>query len=175
MEFLPIYIVFIGIPIYVVYEYIKFQRRRYKNIPKRVIKEITKLTKRDKDFIQNYFCPSVIILHNMFLKSDLAGEEFDKASIPVPHENPIQVSIKRKMLDSNYTNVQILNTGIYTTAKSIDWEVFIAGKPAAVVKWARTSLLGGTKTFSSVSDIVSLKIIEALSYEYLVKPFEEDP
>lgn len=174
MEFLLIYIIFIGILIYVVYEYIKFQRRRYKNIPKRVIKEITKLTKRDKDFIQNYFCPSVIILHNMFLKSDLAGKEFDRASIPVPHENPIQVSIKRNMLDSNYTNVQILNTGIYTTAKSIDWEVFIVGKPAAIVKWTRTSLLGGTKTYSSVSDIVSLKIIEALSYEYLVKPFEED-
>lgn len=174
MEFLPIYIVFIGIPIYVVYEYIKFQRRRYKNIPKRVIKSITKVTKRDKDFIQNHFCQSVIILHNMFLKSDLAGEEFDKASIPVPHENPIQVSIKRSILDNNYTNIQILDTGIYTTAKCIDWEVFIAGKSAAIVKWARTSLLGGTKTYSSVSDIISLKIIEALSYEHLVRPFEEE-
>lgn len=174
MKLLPIYIIAVGVIVYALYWYVKFQKQKYQGIPKRVIKELTKLTKRDKDFIENYFCPSVIILHNMFLKSDLAGEEFDKANIPVPHENPIQVSIKRNMLDNNYTNVQILNTGIYTTAKSIDWEVFIGGKPAAVVKWARTSLLGGTKTYSAVSDVVSLKIIEALSYEYLVKPFEED-
>lgn len=160
--------------IYALYWYYEFQKQQSNNTPKRILKEITKLNKRDKDFIQNNLCQSIIILHNMFLKSDLAGEEFGKATIPIPYEYPVEVSIKRKVYDDKYTNIEILDTGIYTTAKSIDWEVFIAGKPAAVVKWARTSLLGGTKTYSSVSDIVSLKIIEALSYEYLVKPFEED-
>lgn len=160
--------------IYALYWYYEFQKQQSNNTPKRILKEITKLNKRDKDFIQNYLCQSIIILHNMFLKSDLAGEQFDKAIIPVPHENTIQVSIKRNVFDDKFTRVEILDTGVYTTAKAIEYEVTIRGKSAAVVKWARTSLLGGTKTYSSVSDIISLKIIEALSYEYLVKPFEEE-
>lgn len=160
--------------IYALYYYFRFQTQRLEKLTKRVIRRITKVTKRDKDFIQNYFCQSIIILHNMFLKSDLAGEQFDKAIIPVPHENTIQVSIKRNVFDDKFTRVEILDTGVYTTAKAIEYEVIIRGKSAAVVKWARTSLLGGTKTYSSVSDIISLKIIEALSYEYLVKPFEEE-
>lgn len=167
-------VVAIASAIYALYQYYKFQRQKSNNIPKRILKEITKLNKRDKDFIQNYLCQSIVILHNMFLKEDLAGNQFDKAIIPVPDENPVQVSIKRSVVDSKYTNIEILNTGIYTTAKSIDWEVFISGKPVAIVKWSRTSLLGGTRTYSSVSDILSLKLIEALSYDHLIRPFEEE-
>lgn len=160
--------------IYALYQYHKFQTQQSNNIPKRILKEMTKLNKRDKDFIQNYLCQSIIILHNMFLKSDLAGEEFGKATIPIPYEYPVEVSIKRKVYDNKYTNIEILDTGVYTTAKAIEWEVFIRGRSAAIVKWTRTSLLGGTKIHSSVSDILSLKIIEALSYDHLVRPFEEE-
>lgn len=160
--------------IYALCQYYKFQRQQSNNIPKRIVKEITKLNKWDRDFIQNYLCQSIIILHSMFLKSDLAGEEFGKATIPICCEYPIEVSIKRNVYDDKYTNIEILDTGVYTTAKAVEWEVFIRGKSAAIVKWTRTSLLGGTKIHSSVSNIASLQLIEALSYEHLVRPFEEE-
>lgn len=145
MKPLLIYIITVGVSavgviVYALYWYVKFQKQRYQGIPKSIIKEITKLTKRDKDFIQNYLCQTIVILHDLFLKSDMAGE-FDKAIIPTP-SNEMVVSIKRTATEEKYPSVEILDTYVRTNAKQIEYEVNIAGRSAITIEWRRASLLG---------------------------------
>lgn len=136
-----------------------------------VIKYATRLNKVDKTFIQNYLCQSIVVLHDLFLKPDMNGE-FDKAVIPSPRD--VVVSIKRTAIDENYPSIEILDTYVRTSAKHIKYEVSIAGRPAITIEWRRASLLGGNYVTTSIANIPSLKVIESLCYEHLIKPFEED-
>lgn len=136
-----------------------------------VIKYATRLNKVDKTFIQNYLCQSIVVLHDLFLKPDMNGE-FDKAVIPSPRD--MAVSIKRTAIDENYPRVEILDTYVRTNAKHIKYEVIIEGRSAITIAWRRASLLGGNYVTTSIANVVSLKVLESLCYEYLIKPFEED-
>ena len=136
-----------------------------------VIKYTTRLNKVDKTFIQNYLCQSIVVLHDLFLKPDMNGE-FGKAVIPTSSE--MAVSIKRTAIDENYPSVEILDTYVHTTAKQIKYEVSIAGRSAINIGWRRASLLGGNYITTSIANVASLKVLESLCYEHLIKPFEED-
>lgn len=157
--------------IYALYWYYKFQKQQSNNIPKRILKEITKLNKRDKHFIQNYLCQGIIVLHDLLLKRDMNGE-FDKAVIPTPNE--MVVSIKRTTTDESYPSIEILDTYVRTTAKRIKYEVTIEGRSAITIEWRRASLLGGNYITTSIARVADLKVLEWLCYEYLIKPFKED-
>lgn len=136
-----------------------------------VIKCATTLNKVDKTFIQNYLCQSIVVLHDLFLKPDMNGE-FDRTVIPNPRD--MLVSIKRIAIDENYPSVEILDTYVRTTAKQITYEVIIEGRSAITIAWRRASLLGGSYITTSIANISSLKVLESLCYEHLIKPFEED-
>ena len=146
-------------------------RNRDSKVVRDVIKYGTRLNKVDKIFIQNYLCQSIAVLHDLFLKPDMNGE-FDKAIIPTTSE--MVVSIKRIAIDENYPSVEILDTHVRTTAKQIKYEVSIAGRPAITIEWRRASLLGGNYITTSIANVASLKVLESLCYEHLIKPFEED-
>lgn len=146
-------------------------RNRDSKVVRDVIKYATRLDKVDKTFIQNYLCQSIVVLHDLFLKPDMNGE-FDKSVIP--SSTDLVVSIKRTAIDENYPSVEILDTYVRTSAKQIKYEVSIAGGPAITIEWRRVSLLGGNYVTTSISNVASLKVLESLCYEHLVKPFEED-
>lgn len=136
-----------------------------------VIKYATRLNKVDKTFIQNYLCQSIVVLHDLFLKPDMNGE-FDRAVVPTSTD--MVVSIKRTTADEGYPSVEILDTYVRTTAKQIKYEVIIEGRSAITIEWRRASLLGGNYITTSIANIASLKVLESLCYEHLIKPFEED-
>lgn len=135
------------------------------------IKYATRLNKADKAFIQKYLCQSIVVLHDLLLKSDMNGQ-FDKVVIPTPSE--MIVSIKRITTDESYPSVEILDTYVRTTARRIKYEVIIEGRSAITIEWRRASLLGGDYVTTSIARIADLKVMEWLCYEYLIKPFEED-
>lgn len=146
-------------------------RNRDSKAVRDVIKYATRLNKVDKTFIQNYLCQSIVVLHDLFLKPDMNGE-FDKAVIA--SSTGMVVSIKRIAIDENYPTVEILDTYVRTSAKQIKYEVSIAGRPAITIEWRRASLLGGNYITTSIANVASLKVLESLCYEHLIKPFEED-
>lgn len=150
--------------------YTSFRNRGSKAV-RDVIKYATRLNKVDRTFIQNYLCQSVVVLHDLFLKPDMNGE-FDKAVIPSPTD--MVVSIKRTAIDEIYPSVEILDTYVRTSARHIKYEVSIAGRPAITIEWRRASLLGGNYITTSIANVASLKVLESLCYEHLIKPFEED-
>ena len=150
--------------------YTSLRNRDFKAV-RDVIKYATRLNRVDKTFIQNYLCQSIVVLHDLFLKPDMNGE-FDKSVIPSSSE--MLVSIKRTAIDENYPSVEILDTYVCTSAKQIKYEVSIAGRPAITIEWRRASLLGGNYVTTSIANVASLKVLESLCYEHLIKPFEED-
>lgn len=150
--------------------YRSFRNRDCKAV-RDVIKYATRLDKVDKTFIQNYLCQSIVVLHDLFLKPDMNGE-FDKSVIP--SSTDLVVSIKRTTIDENYPSIEILDTYVRTRAKQIKYEVGIAGRPAITIGWRRASLLGGNYITTSIANVASLKVLESLCYEHLIKPFEED-
>lgn len=150
--------------------YTSFRNRDSKAV-RDVIKYATRLNRVDKTFIQNYLCQSIVVLHDLFLKPDMNGE-FDKAVIP--SSGDMLVSIKRVAMDENYPSIEILDTYVRTSAKRIKYEVTIAGRPAITIEWRRASLLGGNHITTSIANVASLKVLESLCYEHLIKPFEED-
>ena len=150
--------------------YTSFRNRDSKAV-RDVIKYGTRLNKVDRLFIQNYLCQSIIVLHDLFLKPDMNGE-FDTAIIP--SSTDMVVSIKRTAIDETYSSVEILDTYVRTTAKRIKYEVVIEGRSAITIVWRRASLLGGNYITTSIASIASLKVLESLCYEHLIKPFEED-
>ena len=98
-------------------------RNRDSKVVRDVIKYGTRLNKVDKIFIQNHLCQSIVVLHDVLLKSDMNGE-FDKAVVPTPNE--MVVSIKRTTTDEGYPSIEILDTYVRTTARRIKYEVTIA-------------------------------------------------
>lgn len=150
--------------------YTSFRNRDFKAV-RDVIKYATRLNKVDKTFIQNYLCQSIVVLHDLFLKPDMNGE-FDKSVIP--SSTDLVVSIKRTTIDENYPSIEILDTYVCTSAKQIKYEVSIAGRPAITIEWRRASLLGGNYVTTFIANVASLKVLESLCYEHLIKPFEED-
>ena len=98
--------------------------------------------------------------------------EFDKAVIP--SSTDLVVSIKRTTIDENYPSIEILDTYVRTSAKQINYEVSIARRPAITIEWRRASLLGVNYVTTSIANVASLKVLESLCYEHLIKPFEED-
>lgn len=150
--------------------YTSFRNRDSKAV-RDVIKYATRLNKVDKTFIQNYLCQSIVVLHDLFLKPDMNGE-FDKSVIP--SSTDLVVSIKRTTIDENYPSIEILDTYVCTSAKQIKYEVSIAGRPAITIEWRRASLLGGNYVTTLIANVASLKVLESLCYEHLIKPFEED-
>lgn len=150
--------------------YKSFRNRDSKTV-RDVIKYGTRLNKVDKIFIRNHLCQSIVVLHDLLLKSDMNGE-FDKAVIPTPNE--MAVSIKRTTTDESYPSIEILDTYVRTTARRIKYEVTIEGRSAITIEWRRASLLGGNYITTSIARVADLKVLEWLCYEYLIKPFKED-
>ena len=146
-------------------------RNRDSKLVRDVIRYATRLSKVDKAFIQNYLCQSIVVLHDLFLKPDMNGE-FDRAIIP--SSTDMIVSIKRTTTDESYPSVEILDTYVSTTAKHIKYEVIIEGRSAITIGWKRASLLGGNYITTTIANVASLKVLESLCYEHLIKPFEED-
>lgn len=153
------------------WHFYKSLRKSDYKVMRDVIRYAMRLNKVDKTFIQNHLCQSIVVLHDLFLRPDMNGE-FDKAVIPNSRE--MVVSIKRTATDESYPSVEILDTYVRTTAKQIKYEVNIAGRSAITIEWRRASLLGGNYVSTSIANVPSLKVLELLCYEHLIKPFEED-